>query len=332
MANVIQLPVYDPFIKGYVHHACCFSAVNIEDRYEDQLWFANNFIQVFCNKDVVENRESGLDFCHESFFSAYEDIFTIQKLHKNIMKNYSGGVIRFLTDRIDEQTYIELMVNEYFLPKTSSYQKNHFSHNIFIYGYNEREELFYARYMINGHFSDSTIPYPILEQAFTNTNETENWATYSKLYRKETYDLKFDGRRLAGFLSDYLYSRNHYRDSNNMKNAYGLETYEYIMEYIRHLESGLISNDIRLLHLLWEHKKSMAFKIHFFAKHKLLEVDNSLLEQVDLIEKQSLIIRNMQLKNQLKNDKSLFKRINEIIFEIKERELDIYSKLLDTRL
>ncbi|WP_127530297.1 hypothetical protein [Paenibacillus kobensis] len=324
-----QLPVNDPFLKGYVHHACCFSIIDPLNNEQDALWFANQFIQLTCQTNIGLNRSAQLDFVHETFFAAYDYLLTIQNLHKNIIKKYTGGVIGFVIDRINEDNYIELMVNEFHLPGSPSYQMKDHNHNIFIYGYNVNEELVYARYMHNGSFSDAALPYRTIETAFQTTNDRSEWSQYTKLYKKKTGAITFDGKRFFGYIADYLNASCYFREDDDK--AYGIAVYHYIIDYFDRLEHNETSDDIRILHLLWEHKRSMSHSMHYLSNNRLMDIESAVIEQVDTIENQTLLLRNLHLKKQIKQDKLSIKKIKEQLIAIKERETMLYTRLAEKR-
>lgn len=325
MKETKVLPVYDPVIKGYIHHAVCFSMINLDNN-DDNLWFSNNYIQLHCPKNLALNRNSQLDFCHETFYSVFDHFLTIQNLHKDIISKYYGGVLNFLIDRIDEQNYVELMVNDYYLPGTSSFMNKNLTHNIVVYGYDTKRMIFFVRYMKNQIFTDAQLDFKTLELSFNNTYETGDWSNYSKIYKKNRYNLTFDHTRFSGFLNDYFYSRNHFREADRV---YGLSVYQYIIDYFNNLEDGLTSTDIRILHLLWEHKKSMTYKINYLMTNKIINFESDLVNQLRAIENEALLLRNFQLKCMIKPEREMFSKIKKKLSEMKEKEVSIYHNLIN---
>lgn len=318
----LVLPVAEPFLLSYMHHSICFSMIDLNQPSEEN-WFISNFINLKCPLDLPTNRNRTLDFKHETFFSAYEYLFSIQVIHKNIIGNYNTGVIGFLMDRINEKNYIELMVNEYYIPESASYLKEDYSHNIFIYGYSQSERYFQTKYMKNGVFSDARLDFNVVQEAFAHANGTAEWSQYSKIYKKKNQQYDFNYDRFQSYVNDYIHSKGNYGEQNE---RYGLGCYDLILDYFDHLERGLTTADIRVLHFLWEHKKSMSYKISYLSHHKILSINHELVHHFKEMERDALVLRNFHLKNILSDRGS--ENIATKVLALQEKELRAYDSLI----
>lgn len=70
-------------------------------------------------------------------------------------------------------------------------------------------------------------------------------------------------------IHDYVYSRNSSEDLKvyqtlNTTFSYGLNTYDNILNYFNALLNGKVNNDIRIPHILWEHKKVYVSKAKLY--------------------------------------------------------------------
>ena len=323
----IVLPVTEPFIKSYMHHSICFSIIDLTNISEKN-WFSSNFINLKCPKDLPLNRGAAIDFKHETFYSAYDPLLHIQNVHKNLIEKYKGGIVDFLIDRVDEQNYVELMVNEYYIPGTSSYLKYDFTHNIFIYGYNKREQYFYARHMKHDLFQDAKLEFEVVAKSFEHAIDTKGWNGYSKVYTKSIPQYKFNPTRFQRFVEDYLHSRDQYGEADVV---YGLKVYDLVVDYFKKLDQGLTTSDIRVLHCLWEHKKSMSYKVNYLSSQKIMAIDKERLHQFEEIENDALKLRNLHLKKIIVNEKNAcFEDIVKKILELKEKELHLYDRFIES--
>ncbi|GBF75578.1 hypothetical protein PA598K_03996 [Paenibacillus sp. 598K] len=322
------LPVAKPFLRGYVHHAIAFSIIDLSSE-SDNHWFASNFIQLRCPHDLPSNRHSTLDFYHETFYAAYDDQFTIQTIHKNVIAHYNGGVIRFLIDTLEADGYTELMVNESYIPGTSTYMKDDFTHNIFIYGYDQEASVFYGKFVKDGVFTEAQILFEALQEAYARTNGQAVWVNHSKVYTRLHNPITFDSTRFYGFLSDYVKSRSCYRD--NKMYVFGLDIYDKVIEYFGLLQEGRAESDIRVLHSLWEHKQSMRYKIKFLQEAGLLDPGADTVHRLEELEGDAFKLRALHLRSFFSPDQGLYAKIIRRTGELREKEAEVYESMLSRR-
>jgi|GEM_PF-3124925 len=322
------LPVAKPFLRGYVHHAIAFSIIDLNSE-SDNHWFASNFIQLRCHHDLPSNRNSNLDFYHETFFAAYDNQFTIQNIHKDVIAHYSGGVTRFLIDMLEADSYIELMVNESYIPGTSTYLGEDFTHNIFIYGYDQEALTFYGKFVKDGFFTDARIAFDALQEAFARTNGKAVWVNHSKVYTKLHATITFDATRFYGFLSDYVHSRSHFRDETVY--VFGLNTYNKVLDYFHLLQEGMAESDIRILHSLWEHKRSMRYKMKFLQDAGLLDPGADTVHRLEELESEAFKLRALHLRTFFSPDSGIYAKIIRRIDELRTKEAEVYASILSYR-
>lgn len=325
--NELKLPIYKPFFAGYQHHANCFSMLDLDNDLLYRKWFMNHFIQLMCSIEFVKNRQSLLDFYREDFYEAYSEIIHVQNIHQNIIKHYSKGIIGFIFDCIDDEQYIELIVNEFYIPGTKAYQKYDHDHGIFIYGYNKTERIVHARYFKNELFSDTTLTFEEIENAYDNVVMTYHWCAHSKLFKKRSVEMNVDVIRIMHSIEDLMKSRTRYRSSEYR--IYGLQVYQSIKEHAQHLEEDM-AFDIRSLQIVCEHKFGMVRRFEI-AKQLGWETD-TILPQITNLAGQFNMFRYKFLKCILQRNKGSMTLLLNQLDQLEQEEYRFYEQLLQHNL
>ncbi|GMK40527.1 hypothetical protein PCCS19_35830 [Paenibacillus sp. CCS19] len=324
--NELILPIYKPFFLGYQHHANCFSMLDLDNDPLYRKWFMNHFIQLMCSKEFVKNRNNLLDFYREDFYEAYSEIMVVQNVHQNIIKNYSKGIMGFIFDCIDDEHYMELIVNEFYIPGTKAYQKFDHDHGVFIYGYNKAEQIVYARYFKNELFSDTTLTFEEIENAFGNVVMTYHWCAHSKLFKKtKSVEMNVDVPRIMHSIEDLMKSRVRYR--SNEYRVYGLQVYQCIKEHALLLDENM-AFDIRPLHIVCEHKIGMVKRFEIAEQLGLGWDTSFILPKIKDLAERFNMLRYKFLKCILQQNKGSIPMLLSQLDQLEQEEYNLYEQIL----
>lgn len=324
------LPIYKPFIAGYQHHANCFSMLDLDHEMLYRKWFMNHFIQLMCAIDFAQNRQGLLDFYREDFYDAYSEIMIVQNVHQNIIKNYNKGIMGFIFDCIDDEQYIELIVNEFYIPGTKAYQKFDHDHGIFIYGYNKLEQIVHVRYYKNELFSDTKLTFEEVENAFGNVVMTYHWCAHSKLFKKKSVDsvnMNVDVTRIRHSIEDLMKSRVRYRSSEYR--VYGMRVYQCIKEHAQQLDDNM-AFDIRPLQIVCEHKFAMVKRLEIATQ--LGWNTSTLLPRISDLAGQFNMLRYKFLKCILQQNRQSIPMLLSQLDQLEQEEYRFYEQLLQHNL
>lgn len=149
-------------------------------------------------------------------------------------------IVDLLINRIDEDWYSVLFVDQYYIKGTSAYLKEHYSHEMLIYGYNKKERIFraisYARkmFVLNISFDDLSKGY---KRVFGISEFIkEGWHEYTLIlyqfvkhtkeypYDRDTFLKKIE-MYVKGELPDIIYYENLlYMQYNEQKCFFGVKT------------------------------------------------------------------------------------------------------------
>lgn len=331
--NGKQLPVVIPPIYGYLCNAYPLS-IALQSK-KTEAWFYSNYIQLIC----VGNFPNGKFF---TFYNSHHSIFEyflscpfiqFQKIHFGISEKYSGGIINFIVDAIEQNYYPLIYVDEYYIKHKSAYNNFHCPHEMLIFGYSENKlkVLGYDRCM---QFGINEVDFSEFITAFNHCDKQAPFRKYIYLLEfNQEFNFEFDVRLVIQWLKEFRYGINsstHFRAISPPKNKmiYGMAVYKHILEYLKYNIGEMGEKiDIRIFHTLWEHKKAMVLRIKYMINHKYL-MDLEFLDKYTEIEKISLILRNSAIKYNMKNNPTTLKSMVDNMMKMEDLESEVLNELI----
>ncbi|QMV43961.1 hypothetical protein [Cohnella cholangitidis] len=324
-----------PSICGYASHAKALAILSVDDDYLP--WYYSNYIQTCCKKDF--STEAGVPF---DFFIAVKKDYNYylnnpwlfsQVIRRELLSWLSGDdLIRFIVQCIDNGFYVDLFMNEFYVPNRAPYRERDYYHDNLIFGYDADNESF-DLFGFNGRFfATSVLSYEEFLAAYRSCPIEKFYKSFYLYHVEkirggspdETY--QFDAGFVVQSLRDYVRSTNssvHFAYFNNptASFAYGLDCYASLHANLREEPHRY---DLRPLQILYEHKSAMVerckylFDIGLIGEKDYAQFDRRFRE----LRKQSVTLRNLQIKNKLssRNDFSFLSSLLDMP-EIEERLL-----------
>jgi hypothetical protein len=224
---------------------------------------------------VMDNKGSiKLDFLE--FRAAYKEVLYEVYLGYDFLPSESE-IIGYIRGKIDLGFYVLINFDEYYLPVKQWYQKEHFTHNSMIFGYDDRGQKFRAMGFNAGElFTEISINYANVAQAYeagkNYYHRSAPWAEHNAVellkLKEFKYEYPFDIRRFLGKLERYLSATgdssiifSYNWDPNKV--AYGIDVYRILVECLEKLLQGQFNIDYRAIHLLYEHKKGLYQRLRY---------------------------------------------------------------------
>jgi hypothetical protein len=309
----------EPLISTYNYYASITSIFAEEDGIWP--WFYSSCIQ-YC-----------YDEKHDWFFFENHNLLDTceylerTKISRELASKGWDTVIQLLMDAIDNGNYCYFLINRYYLPGSIDYQKNHGSHEIFVYGYDkEKKIVYYADHLSSGKYIKTTCTFDEMDKAY-NLIPTDDWI-YICMYKKipRDYDcvnMDYVKKSLECLLEGKP-SIETPTGTPWWNCTYGISIYDILikkLEISHHL-------DKRPYHLLWEHKKCMTLRLEYMIKQGLIRPQTDILEEYTLLEKDYLTLRNIALKYNLSQNEKLRDKLISLVGDYKEREQLAASRLL----
>ncbi|MEK4250358.1 hypothetical protein [Paenibacillus sp. FSL W7-1287] len=299
-----------------------------ENAYLD--WYATNYIQMYCYKDFNIHLIP-IDFNvgpHKSEFYSFCPYLEVQNLTYSLIESLNQNIIDLVIRSIDDGNYIDVQLDEFYVPNRENFGKRYFIHTNMIYGYDNSDKTFDILGYAEGNvFRSSRISYYDFERAFYKGEDSQ--VTLIKPHNHYSYN--FNLSLVKQQLSDYMYAIDSFSCFNINRNVepnivHGVEVYDYLI-----VNLPIRPIDLRPLHLIYEHKKMMLLRLEYFRKNELISEDlfEFLFAEYKSLEKLSLVSRNLQLKNAISpSSKNMDKIINNLKM-IKCRELELIPVLIN---
>nr|WP_154960795.1 hypothetical protein [Paenibacillus xylanexedens] len=336
--NSVILPMYEPKLKTYNVYAALFSVIAKDESYLP--WYYSNFISIGIN-----TCDDTLYFTdHFSFFEYGEGLTSCPWLevykppHKTIYYHYSHDIQKVLTSYLDNNKYIWIHLDQFYIPLSEHYKKVHKEHSVLVYGYDDTTNIFYiADSLDNGKFTKTKLSYQELKSAW-ESDICEHFRRLFRVISRKSGEYTLNTEHLKNQIEDYLSSKSinsgiywdqipvdgpHSYVQNRKFWIFGQEVYNYILNLFQE-SSGDQSLDLRIPYLLLEHKKCMLERIQYLN----LENHNIYSEYKEIVN-HSLTFLNLSIKYNILTSESTLNRIEARIKEIVSSEKIILRKLLE---
>lgn len=287
--------------------------------------YYNNYINLECN--ITDNIfELGLSFTRASWEDyrlaglADMSMFYIKNLSQEKFDN-------FLQERIEQENYIIMYcVDEYYLSYTANYMINHFIHDTYIYGYDEKA--YYVLAYKNRKLQQILVPHEEITKALFIQSEKRDNVSFCTFKPNSTVDISINISQIKSEYYDYRYSHSSVKPDKNK--VYGIGVYNQLEKCIKIIinscEKKDVKMDLRPFRCMWEHKKislERAMKIK-----DLVSLDEEKLTILTEIECISRKIFLLIMKFNCTNDINILKRSIHYIIEMKGLELQFLDGFL----
>lgn len=286
---MIKLDLKKPLIGSYCVYAFIFSLM--PEGEEAIHWLCNNFIQIRyipgVNIIFFEQYRSLVDTCpYLTHFSC----------SREIIKNEFHDFHNYVEKIIQQEHYVFLYIDRYHISIYNEYHKEHNFHEISIYGFDEKEKIYYCADNIgDGRFTTFECSYDEFETAYEAVHdvpykENVHLLRLGKWWDLEDEPIRMD--RIVKLLDDYVnsdYTNNTLEPIFDMK--YGFNAH---YEILHDLEEGHKQGDmdIRSICTLYEQKKLMTIRFKYLYEKEGKEVYKMLAEFFEGLEKEYYKIRN----------------------------------------
>ncbi len=325
---ILELKLVNPSIKSYQFIA--FPLAIIEQYDESKKWLFNNFIQLAYDNQ----KNSPVPFCFYMLDYTINPFLDVMRFSREIKNLVNLNIIEFTQKAIENNYYLYLNVDEYYIPNRKSYTKQHYSHDILAYGFDKNKKVFKVLgYDNTMKFAPSEVPYEKFANAYTSLDKINNDCEQICLFKPKIEPYEVSGSIIKDRLIDYIESKNtslQYADLREpWERSYGLSAYTSLKAYFESFKRNSFEkiDPINSLIIL-EHKRLMRDRVNFLSSNGFLK------ERIDLasfeeLEKLSETIHLLCLKFNIKRDISIIDNLINIMNILKDKEEQTYSKLIE---
>lgn len=337
MMNEKRLPLKDSPIRVYSNYAYVLSALlNIEDA---KNWVYSNFIQVKYIRDTKDAPRVVFNYSLGNLTKYFYNLpfLEVRSLSRSFLVKACGDTVDFLINALNDNYYIMIIADEYYLPPRKSYKLQHYQHLVMLNGFNIEKQCFYSAGYNDGKYEESKIGFGDIGNA-VKSNEGNNKDIrddFCMLYRLQDskqlefpqtgynyFAYKFNPGLVKRSLKEYLNSEcsdEHFDYFYEVpENAeYGISYYEAMMECLQKYTAGIYEGKIYevAFHGMMEHKKVMIQRLEYMCEHNYLSgIDKEIAAYRELAIKAE-ITRNLVLKYNISRNINI---LSTVVTELKE--------------
>jgi hypothetical protein len=227
-------------------------------------WFYERFLNIFSLTD----RNGFLTMDYLECWAPYREIINEISLGAGLMEK-ENDIIRFVNEKVDQGYYINIAVDEYYLPGKIKYKTSHFIHHMLVYGYdNAGKKIKAVGFDSNNVFDALTFDYEDFTQAYEQGKliytESAPWAsrTAVQMFYSNGFDrpYPFNPKKVVKQLHDYLYSEGddtviYYWALGKECITYGFKIYDLFLKHLEDFFQYRYTTDYRSIHYWQSIKK-----------------------------------------------------------------------------
>lgn len=321
------LPVGQPVVWTYKNYAIPLSIM--ANAPESRIWALNRFLQLYTRRDISEDYH-WLQFylIHDSMTDNYSHNpwLSIQTFDSAWIAGHQS-VHSFIQARINQNQYVELNGDQYYLPHTYAYAKQHRFSNLLIHGYDDEEQAYHIldfTYTTTRQFQSLRIPYSDLILHI----EGKPTKPLKIIQLNTDMHAEFNLELVRQLLDDYLHARS--TPSRFMMlpqpfehATFGTGVYAKLEEYIQALIAHTSYANVLPFHILYEHKKCVKELVEYLNQENMFRnasTADTILQEAASLWNKSQVFRNYKLKFLRNPDKALFHKMLDMLPDMKERD------------
>lgn len=296
-----------------------------------EYWRNMNYIQLVYNKD--DTNSVWLDYFtypRKRYDASYQEFsYFLDTEYLNLDKSmlHYDDVHSLIKNGCEEDYYINVNINELYIPERQDLEKReHFHYNL-IFGFDDEARVFYALgYNQSGKLEIANIPYAVVDDL---KNVGNGVVRYKKNVNTAKFEFSID--YVLNSMEEFLYGI----DSSvkfmgvigKQKGIYGINIFQELLYTERGRE--LITTDRRVSYLLYEHAVNMIARMKFIyqlgyldaiKRDMILEIGNRMLKTAEFL-------KNKVIKNIYKGN--LQDKILELLRELAELEKFFYTEAIN---
>jgi hypothetical protein len=266
-------------VRSYLNHAFPLSIVAADSNHVDALYAS--FIQMFFPDNKLEYDRvlmlpslmtpdwERLGFLETTVLDSHDERFGRHE-----------SLVNALVDLINQGQYIELHIDEYFLPGRPLHDNTHSVHDNLILGFDLSARVF----VLAGYGRDyelAAIGFEDIARAFHHMPRTELKRRFVRTIRpRPRAAASFDLAGMISQLEDYVASRptispeamrraDLYWQARRFTGTWGLDAYDAFIEYLLRTSRDGKLLDLRVTRTLWEHKACMLARLKYLESRRL---------------------------------------------------------------
>lgn len=296
-------------------------------------WKNMNFIQMCYNADSIckgihmdyfffprKNVDNGYSWYSNFLDTLYDVLYEIKDLFPTLYD--------YIKWNIQHMYYVELCVDEFYLPGRMHYQRFHYNHYNLIYGYDDVEKMFY----VLGYGKNSTpvcnkVPYSLITYETLTSEKIIRFKYSINVVSDFVFKLPVLKDNLKELVNDIDSCKKFSNILTGEKLYYGLSVIKKLVVEVQ--EHDRIRTDRRISFFLLEHSQLMRSRLDYLEQEGYLskELHSDLCVQCEEIIKLAQLIMFIVIKNMIKEEKT--DRIDTYLLQLYDAEKQFIQSLLE---
>lgn len=332
------LPLATSPVKCYHYHADILGIVL--NHAEADTWLYNNYIQLTVKTDTTDKKDFRADFYFPySVWKACPFVY-YQRVSRAWLARRGCTLIEFLRENIDIGNYPYLEVDEYYIPQTRAYKSWHNFHDLFIYGYDDEQEVCHVvSYNENKQYTRMTVDYASMEMAFreapslvTQKYQGNGIEFLSWYPRDHALNIPLIRRGIRDYLDsinsyEYIFPNDILRE-HQIYYQYGMAVYAVFRDFLEDCIQHDRFLDYRYISVICEHKELMSNRIRYLGERGYLSHAEYIYSQYHKVVRNTRKAKMMLLKLYTTSDKNLVGRVMGPLEEAARWEKEILEYVL----
>ena len=227
---------------------------------------------------------------------------------------------------IDRDYCLEACLDRFYFEFSESYNKTHYIHSTFIYGYDNEKNIMYISDFFSGdRYEKKEVSYDEINASMNN-----NWII--AIFGNGETEYQLNEKLMKISFEEYLNSRDSFKKYEfshheyNQDVIYGLEYYDYLIDRIK--RDGFV--DVRMYHLLYDHKILMKFRLEYLVELERYNSDKleSLIKKTETLIHESLVTRSCAMLFDFNKTKAKEDNLIEMIANLKQKDREFVEETL----
>jgi hypothetical protein len=331
MRNHIVLPTFQPYFSVYNWHANLQSI--ILNHPDCPSWIYSNYIQLYM--DIRPEITFADFYLNNGLLHTASCPFVEQNSISREMVKRVSCLINFMIECIKDGNYIYVLADISRISKYSLDKKR--NHEIFLYGFDTHQELFFVADYIEGKYIHFTASFKEVEDAINNMDHTKcEHLKHIEMWRfLPESNYSFDIFHVRNQLFEYVNSvdsSEKYRQKATPYSfrTYGLHIFDIVLKHLQNIEKSNGRLDIRPFYLLYIRYKLMCERLKYLKEKghmgNVSDYFESYLKLTQLVEANT----NLVLKYNFTKKKSKISTIQSTVQTICAEDKALSEKLLFT--
>ena len=269
--------------------------------------------------------------------------FVLFETPYEFIKKYCCNFSDFIKSCLDNNMYC---FGVFDVAKIKAYGLNngHYSHQVFIYGYDDTERKFYfADFLDENRYTFTECSFEEMEAACSSVESLQmpSINSIAQIKYVDDFYIDLDIEYVKKRVQDYIYPDTEKADNFSQYIMYiygfvdwkvkcysGVNVYDYLVRFIEYeLELDKDKIDIRMYQAMYEHKEMMLARLRYLLDKGFISSDKSILIDDYIKIKDSVCnIRNLVMKYNITKKVVTLNKVKQQLFNTRERGNIIIEK------